>query len=195
MSFEACLKFAQEKYELEGEVPSVRRLLSELKLSRSRFYAMFPGGLDELCKRLGIPPPERRMRATEKASNARRSAASKLNEIQLGICPTCGEPVRASDALRHMRHERIIEKPVVVERVIERTVEKPVAVPEVQRIVERPVERVVREVVERKVKMSLREFDELSKKVTNSLAAQETVAKLREELLRAGWLEGGQNTS
>jgi hypothetical protein len=189
MSFEACLRFVREKYELGGEVPSVRRILSELKLSRARFYAMFPGGLDELCEKLGIPPPERRMKATERASNVRRAAASKLSEIHLGTCPTCGEPVTASDALRHMRHERIIEKPVVVERVIERTVEKPVAVPEVQRIVERPVERVVREVVEKVVKMNVREFDDLARGVASSPAAQEAIAKLREELLRAGWLE------
>ena len=186
---EACLRYVRERYEAEREVPSVRRILREFGIPRARFYSIFPGGLDELCTKLGLPVPERRLRATQKASDIRRSERKGLGDIYLGHCPTCGEPVRASDALQHMRHERVIEKPVVVERVVEKTLEKPVVVGEVQRVIERPVERVVREIVERRIKLG--EFDEL---VAGVLAKEprssfEALAKLREELMRKGWLE------
>jgi len=187
MSFEACLQYVRERYQAEQKIPSVRRLLGDLKLSRARFYSMFPGGLDELCRKLELPVPERRLKATEKASATRRSARKELEELTLGPCPTCGEWVKASEALKHMRHERVIEKPVVVEKFVEKVVEKPVAIGEVQRIIERPVERIVREVIRQR--MRLEEFDGLVAGLPGSAEAREALRALREELLRRGWLE------
>ena len=183
---EACFRYVRERYQTDGEVPSVRQLLADLKLSRARFYSMFPGGLDELCRKLGLPIPERRLKATEKASLARRSTKKGLEEILLGPCPTCGEFVRASEALKHMRHERVVEKPMVVEKFVEKVVEKPVAIGEVQRIIERPVERIVREVVRQKMRPE--EFDELVEGIEASEETRKTLVKLKEELLRRGWL-------
>lgn len=49
--------------------------------------------------------------------------------------------------------EKIIEKPVEVEKIVEKIVEKPV---EVEKIVEKPVEKIVEKIVERKTKSGVR---------------------------------------
>ena len=72
---EAAIQYVKKCYERNKKVPSLRKIFKHFKkekLSFTRFYKIFPGGMSEACALAAVPVPMERIKRTEKATNASR---------------------------------------------------------------------------------------------------------------------------
>jgi hypothetical protein len=71
---ERVLEFVRDAFRVENQVPTIRKIADGIEgVNRSNIYVLFPQGIKQISKEVGVDVPRKRMNVTAKASKARKS--------------------------------------------------------------------------------------------------------------------------
>lgn len=191
----------------EGWKPYYHKTAKRWYLRKGQKRKIIPPELESLASKMRPPVTKIFVDAREyrelkeEISNLRsRLEEFEAGEIELGLCPTCNQPVKLRDAKNHMRHVkevvREIEKPIIVEKIVE----KPEMPPEFEmyrrraQLAESELERLQTRCQELETEIaSGRHVLEFIRSVESKISAEELAMMIDREVQRRGSLFYGKD--